>query len=124
MVWQSGHKVVAWQRRSSWFCQHSHRCHARVTGLSCATVVAVATGKQALELRCVAGCPRVLSCGLNSVLCRLIDYCDILFADTFTLHVSTRIMEHASNLDLATKRIPPFTTSWSGLVPNPLTGSI
>ncbi len=46
--------------------------------------------------------------GLNSLLSRLVDYLDVLFADRFTLHISTRIMEHASSLDLASYENPTF----------------
>ena len=46
--------------------------------------------------------------GLNSVLCRVIDFLDALFADKFTLHISTRIMNHASSLDLSSYENPSF----------------
>ncbi len=39
---------------------------------------------------------------------RAIDFSDALLADKFTLHLSTRIMAHASSLDLATYENPAF----------------
>lgn len=36
------------------------------------------------------------------------DYCDTLLADRFTLHISIRIMQHASRLDLASYEDPLF----------------
>lgn len=45
---------------------------------------------------------------LSSVITRAVDYCDALLADKFTFHISTRIMEHASRLDLASYEDPVF----------------
>jgi ATP-binding cassette, subfamily B, bacterial len=45
---------------------------------------------------------------LASLLSRGADYCDTLLADRFTLHISTRIMAHASRLDLASYEDPVF----------------
>jgi ATP-binding cassette, subfamily B, bacterial len=45
---------------------------------------------------------------LGTLLSRSIDYCDALLADKFTLRISTRIMEHASRLDLASYEDPVF----------------
>ncbi|MBZ5565195.1 MAG: ABC transporter ATP-binding protein/permease [Acidobacteriia bacterium] len=39
---------------------------------------------------------------------RAIDYCDCLLADKFTRHVSIRVMEHASRLDLSSYEDPDF----------------
>jgi ATP-binding cassette subfamily B protein len=44
----------------------------------------------------------------GAVLSRLIDYCDGLLADRFTRHVSIRVMEHASRLDLSSYEDPEF----------------
>jgi ATP-binding cassette, subfamily B, bacterial len=46
--------------------------------------------------------------GLGAVLTKAIDYCDSLLADKFTLHISVRIMEHASSLDVACYEDPAF----------------
>lgn len=45
---------------------------------------------------------------LGSVLGRAIGYSDALLADRFTRHVSVRVMEHASQLDLASYEDPVF----------------
>jgi ATP-binding cassette subfamily B protein len=45
---------------------------------------------------------------LGAILSRAIDYCDALLADKFTLHITVRIMEHASRLDLASYEDPVF----------------
>ena len=46
--------------------------------------------------------------GLGTVLARLIDFCDSVIADKFTRHIGTRIMEHASSLDLTRFEDPVF----------------
>jgi len=45
---------------------------------------------------------------LNSVLIRTIDYSDSLLADKYTRHVSIRVLEHASSLDLLAYEDPIF----------------
>jgi ATP-binding cassette subfamily B protein len=45
---------------------------------------------------------------LAAVLGRIISYFDSLLADRFTRHVSVRVMEHASQLDLASYEDPQF----------------
>ncbi len=45
---------------------------------------------------------------LNSFLVRTIDYSDSLLADKYTRHVSIRVMEHASSLDLLAYEDPVF----------------
>ena len=45
---------------------------------------------------------------LGTVLARTTDYCDTLLADKFTRHISIRIMEHASRLDLSSYEDPVF----------------
>ena len=45
---------------------------------------------------------------LNSFLVRTIDYSDSLLADKYTRHVSIRVLEHASNLDLLAYEDPIF----------------
>src|SRR6185503_3354164 len=45
---------------------------------------------------------------LGSLLGRAIGFFDSLFADRFTRHVSIRVMEHASRLDLASYEDPVF----------------
>jgi ATP-binding cassette subfamily B protein len=45
---------------------------------------------------------------VGTVLARTTDYCDTLLADKFTRHISIRIMEHASRLDLSSYEDPVF----------------
>ncbi len=45
---------------------------------------------------------------VGTILARLSDYCDGLLVDRFTRHVSIRVMEHASRLDLASYEDPTF----------------
>ncbi len=45
---------------------------------------------------------------VGTLLARAGDYCDTLLADKFTRHITVRIMEHASSLDLARYEDPVF----------------
>ena len=45
---------------------------------------------------------------LSGILSRLADYCDTLLADKYVLHISVRVMQHASRLDLASYEDPVF----------------
>jgi ATP-binding cassette, subfamily B, bacterial len=45
---------------------------------------------------------------LATLLGRIIDFCDTVLADNYTRHISTRIMEHASKLDLTRYEDPSF----------------
>jgi ATP-binding cassette subfamily B protein len=49
-----------------------------------------------------------LAC-VAAILGRLVDFCDSVLADKYTRHVSTRIMEHASQLDLTRFEDPSFS---------------
>lgn len=44
----------------------------------------------------------------GSILSRTIDYCDSVLADKFVRHVSIKVMDHASRLDLETYEDPDF----------------
>lgn len=48
-----------------------------------------------------------LAC-LGTILTRLIDFCDSVLADKYTRYISTRIMQHASRLDLTSYEDPLF----------------
>ncbi|HVO57173.1 MAG TPA: ABC transporter ATP-binding protein [Dongiaceae bacterium] len=48
-----------------------------------------------------------LAC-VSTILVRITDYCDTVLADKYAKHVSVRIMEHASRLDLTTYEDPTF----------------
>src|SRR6266446_2102615 len=45
---------------------------------------------------------------LAAILVRLINFCDVVLADKYGRHISTRIMEHASRLDLTSFEDPQF----------------
>ena len=45
---------------------------------------------------------------VGSILSRTIDYCDSVLADKFIRHVSIKVMDHASKLDLETYEDPDF----------------
>ena len=45
---------------------------------------------------------------LGTILARLTDFCDSVLADKYSRHISTRIMEHASRLDLTRYEDPSF----------------
>jgi ATP-binding cassette subfamily B protein len=49
----------------------------------------------------------VLAC-LAAILARMIVFCDIVLADKYSRHMSTKIMEHASQLDLTSFEDPLF----------------
>ena len=51
---------------------------------------------------------------LGAIAARVISYYDTLLADRYSRHVSILVLEHASQLDLATYRILPITTAWNG----------
>ncbi len=45
---------------------------------------------------------------LAAILMRLINFCDVVLADKYSRHISTKIMEHASKLDLTSFEDPSF----------------
>jgi ATP-binding cassette, subfamily B, bacterial len=45
---------------------------------------------------------------LGAILARLILYCDLVLADRYSRHISTKIMDHASRLDLTSFEDPMF----------------
>src|SRR6266849_1784256 len=46
--------------------------------------------------------------GVAGILVRLINFCDIVLADKYSRHISTKIMQHASRLDLTSFEDPLF----------------
>jgi len=109
MVWESGRSVVVFGTALRLISALIPLALLAVTRLIIDAVVAHAVRHQALMPRfwwLVA-----LEFGLaalGSLLSRVIDYGDVLLADKFTLHISTRIMAHASRLDLASYEDPVF----------------
>jgi len=55
----------------------------------------------------LVGTEFLLAC-LSTILVRVGDYCDTVLADKYAKHVSIRIMEHASRLDLTSYEDPTF----------------
>ena len=55
----------------------------------------------------LVGLEFALAC-ISTILGRVIDYCDTVLADKYAKHVSVRIMEHASRLDLTSYEDPAF----------------
>jgi len=45
---------------------------------------------------------------MAAILARLINFCDVVLADKYSRHISTKIMEHASRLDLTSFEDPSF----------------
>ncbi|MCU1242884.1 MAG: transporter related protein [Candidatus Acidoferrum typicum] len=45
---------------------------------------------------------------LAAILVRMINFCDVVLADKYSRHISTKIMEHASHLDLTSFEDPSF----------------
>ena len=109
MVWESGPKVVASGLFFRIVAALIPLAMLVVTRYIIDAVVAIASKKHPLQ-------PALwwlivlefAFAGLGSLLGRIIDYCDSLLADKFTYHVSTRVMEHASRLDLSSYEDPGF----------------
>src|SRR5262249_56024192 len=55
----------------------------------------------------LVGAEFLLAC-VSTILVRFGDYCDTVLADKYAKHVSIRIMEHASRLDLTSYEDPTF----------------
>jgi ATP-binding cassette subfamily B protein len=55
----------------------------------------------------LVGLEFALAC-LATILVRVTDYCDTVLADRYAKHISVRIMQHASRLDLTTYEDPSF----------------
>ena len=55
----------------------------------------------------LVGLEFALAC-VSTILVRITDYCDTILADKYAKHVSIRIMEHASRLDLTSYEDPTF----------------
>jgi ATP-binding cassette, subfamily B, bacterial len=109
IVWVSGRRVVAAGLLLRLVAAIIPLAMLSVSRVIIDTVVAATTGRRtvssslwwmvALEFAFAA---------LGAVLGRAIGFCDSLFADRFTRHVSIGVMEHASKLDLAAYEDPAF----------------
>jgi ATP-binding cassette, subfamily B, bacterial len=109
MVWQSGPKIVGSNIFLRILAALIPVAMLAVSRLIVDNVVAVSSHQQPLRstLWLLVALEFFLA-GLSTLLCRLIDYLDTLFADRYTLYISARVMEHASSLDLASYENPTF----------------
>ncbi len=109
IVWDSGRGVVASGLVFRFVAALLPLAMLSVARLIIDSIVAVVSGKHALRpdfwwLVAIEFALAVLA----GVLGRVVDYCDALLADRYTRHVSVRVMEHASRLDLAAYEDPVF----------------
>ena len=109
MVWQSGPKIVGSNIFLRILAALIPVAMLAVSRLIVDNVVAISSHQQPLRttLWSLVALEFLLA-GLSTILCRLIDYLDTLFADRYTLYISARVMEHASSLDLASYENPTF----------------
>jgi ATP-binding cassette subfamily B protein len=109
IVWESGRAVVVTGTVLRLISALIPLALLAVTRLIIDAVVAHAVRHQALIPRFwwLVALEFTLA-ALGTVLGRGVDYCDTLLADKFTLHITVRIMEHASRLDLASYEDPIF----------------
>jgi len=109
MVWQSGPQIVSLNIGLRFLAALIPVGLLAITRLIVNAVMAISTQQRPLDAQLwwLIGLEFLLA-GLGAVFARAVDYLDALFADKFTLHLSTRIMEHASTLDLSCYENPSF----------------
>jgi ATP-binding cassette subfamily B protein len=109
LVWASGRRVIALELFFRLIAALIPIAMLSVSRLIIDMVVATTSGKRALPSNFwwLVGMEFGLA-ALGAVLGRAIGFCDSLFADRFTRHISVRVMQHASTLDLATYEDPVF----------------
>ena len=108
IVWESGHSVVAFDLA---FRVAGALIPIAMLSVSRRIIDAVAASMlghpPGSGLWVLVGIEASLAAA-GSILGRLIGYCDALLADRFTRHISLRVMEHASRLDLESYEDPLF----------------
>src|SRR5262249_31552800 len=109
MVWQSGPQIVSLNIGLRILAALIPVGLLAITRLIVNTVMVISTHQRPLDAQLwwLIGLEFLLA-GLGAVFARAIDYLDALFADKFVLHISTRIMDHASKLDLSCYENPSF----------------
>src|SRR5580704_3001524 len=109
IVWDSGPGVVASGLVFRAVAALLPLAMLAVSRLIIDSIVAVVSGKWALQsdFWWLVGIEFALAI-LAGALGRVVDYCDALLADRYTRYVSVRVMEHASQLDLAAYEDPVF----------------
>src|SRR5271170_1625797 len=109
IVWDSGPGVVASGLVFRAVAALVPLAMLAVSRLIIDSIVAVVSGKRMLQsdFWWLVGIEFALAI-LAGALGRVVDYCDALLADRYTRYVSVRVMEHASQLDLAAYEDPVF----------------
>jgi ATP-binding cassette subfamily B protein len=109
IVWDSGPTVVASGLIFRVAAALLPLAMLAVSRLIIDSIVAVVSGKQALRANFwwLVALEFALAI-LAGALGRVVDYCDALLADKYTRYVSVRVLEHASQLDLASYEDPLF----------------
>jgi ATP-binding cassette, subfamily B, bacterial len=109
MVWEAAPKVIV----SSLFCRVTAAllplAVLAVTKIIIDDVYGFTTHQRSLPkiFWWLVALEFVLAC-VAAILVRLINFCDIVLADKYSRHISTKIMEHASRLDLTSFEDPLF----------------
>src|SRR5579875_199911 len=109
IVWESGPAVVASGLVLRVIVALLPLAILAVTRLIVDSIVSVVSGKHPLQpgfwwLVALEFALAVFA----GILGRIVDFCDTLLADKYTRHVSVRVMEHASRLDLSSYEDPVF----------------
>jgi ATP-binding cassette, subfamily B, bacterial len=109
IVWEAGPRVAAAGLALQVFSALIPIGIAAVSAAIIGEVASVVSGHQPLSPKFwwLVAAEFALALG-GSVLSRTIDYCDSVLADKFVRHVSIKVMDHASKLDLETYEDPDF----------------
>jgi ATP-binding cassette, subfamily B, bacterial len=109
LVWESAPSAVTWSLLLRLFTSLVPLGLLKVTQLIIDSIYALSAQHKALPnyFWWLVGLEFALA-ALATVLGRITDFCDTVLADNYTRHVSTRIMEHASQLDLTRYEDPSF----------------
>jgi ATP-binding cassette subfamily B protein len=109
MVWESAPRVVIGSLGARLIASLVPLAMLAVTGTIIEGIHAYTSHQEALPHYfwwLVAG--EFVLAALSTILVRVLDFFDAVLADKFTRHISTRIVEHASKLDLMSYEDPVF----------------
>ncbi len=109
MVWESAPKVVVASLSARFVASLIPLAMLAVTKLIIDAIYAFLSRHKALpgDFWWLVVVAFVLA-SLGTILVRVLDFCDSVLADKFTGHISTRIVKHASRLDLTSYENPLF----------------
>jgi ATP-binding cassette subfamily B protein len=109
MVWESAPRVVVGSLTARLLASLIPLGMLAVTGTIIQNIHAFTSHEKALTpyFWWLVGAEFALA-SLSTILVRLLDFFDTVLADKFTRHISTRIVEHASRLDLTSYEDPVF----------------